>query len=349
MLAWVVQLLRFAGALWLLLACQLATAIQIIESGLEATHQTSVFWITPDEVLFSGPSGEHVIRSDGFRKPVDRLTTWNVRSKETKRFNELDAGLCYYAGNIAFKEMDNALMKDWTSIGRFPGEIKRFDRAVQFDPLTCVPVEALAPLPAWTKDRSIMRLRPEHGFLDLGPQRVQKNEPVRLVRNGSDKEIEVPIRRREFSRAWVQYYPHKGAYFFPGDFFRPDPLNPHGGYNQSPWPEGKPRPIRWLYPDASVEEVVLPAARWTGGTLVPTKAGIVALDSTFFTITGEAPSDGVYLLDGKNWSRRVSRGLFGNHALSEDGCRLAVVRQPEPGRRRPEYWTVTIYDVCPKR
>jgi len=349
MLAWVVQLPRFLGAISLLLAWHSAVAIQITESGVEAGDRTSVFWISSEEVLFYGPSGEHVIRSDGFRKPVHRLATWNVRTKETKRFNEIDAALCYYQGNIAFKEIDNALMRDWTSIGRFPGEIKRFDRAVPFDPLTCIPVEALSPLPAWTKDRSIMRLRPEHGFLDLGPRREQKNEPVRLVRNGSDKGIELPIRRREFLPALVRYYPHKGAYFFPGAFFRPDPRNPNGGYGVSPWPEGIARPVKWLYPDGRVEELVIPYAKWARQALVPTKAGILAIDTTFFTVTGEAPWDGLYLLDGKSWSRRLSRGLFRAHALSEDGCKLAAGRDPEPGRRQPEYWTVTVYDVCTGR
>jgi len=349
MLTWVVQQLRLTGALWLLFACHSALSIQIIESGVEAGDQSSVFWISSDEVLFYGPSGEHVIRSDGFRKPVYRLTTWNLRTRETKRFNEIDAALCYYNGNIAFKEMDNALMKQWTSVGRFPGGITRFDDAVRFDPLTCMPIEALAPLPAWTKDRSIMRLRPEHGFLDLGPQREQKNEPVRLVRNGNDKRIELPIRRREFLPVWVQYYPHKGAYFFPGDFFRLDTRNPHGGYNLSPWPEGMPRPVRWLYPNGSVEELIVPYAKWARRTLIPTKVGMLAMDSTFFTVTGESPWDGLYLLDGKGWSQRFSRGLFHEHALSEDGCKLAVRRQPEPGRRRPEYWTVTIYNVCAGR
>jgi len=347
--AWLVQLLRFASALWLLLACHTAVAIQIIESRVEAGDQTSVFWISPEEVVFYGPSGEHVTRADGSRERVHRLTTWNARTKETKRFGEVTANLCYDNGNIAYSEIDHAASKGWTHIGRFPGEIKRSEGPIRFDSLSCLPVDTLPPLPDWTRERSIMRLRPEHGFLDLGPQIAPKNEPVRLVRNGSDKAIEVPIRRREFIQPWVQYYPHKGAYFFAGEFFRPDPRHPWGGYNQSPWPEGKSRPVRWLYPDGSVEEVLVPAARWASRTLVPTKAGIVALDSTFFTVTGEAPSDGVYLLSGKGWSRRISRGLFENHALSENGCSLAVVRQPEPGKRRPEYWTVTIYDVCAER
>jgi hypothetical protein len=334
MLAWVVQLWRIAGGISLLLLCPAASAIQIIESGVEAADQSPVFWMSPDEVLFSGPSGEHVIRSDGFRKPVNRVTTWNLRSKQTKRFNEIDAGLCYYEGNIAFKEFDNALMKQWTSIGRFPGEIKRFEGVVRFDPLTCVQAELLAPLPDWTKDRSIMRLRPEHGFLDLGPQRERRNDPIRLVRGGADKPIELPIRPNDFLTTSVHYYSHKGAYFLPGNFFRSD--------------RGKPRPVRWLHPDGRVEHFVIPPEKWTNDMLVPTRAGIVALDSTFFTITGEAPWDGVYLFDGNRWSQRFSQGLFRSPALSEDGCKLAVRRQAQPGKRRPDYWTLTIYDVCSK-
>jgi hypothetical protein len=332
MLPWVVRLWLITGGISLLLACHAASAIQIIESGVEAADRSPVFWISPDEILFFGPSGEHFIRSDGFRKPVNRLTTWNLRSKQTKRFNEIDFGLCYYQGNIAFREIDSALMIDWTSIGRFPGDIKRFDGALAFDPLTCVPAESLVPLPAWTKDHSIMRLRPEHGFLDLGPQRERGDNAIRFVRGNNEKPIELPIRPREVVLAWVQYYPHKGAYFFPSSFSKRDRTNP--------------RLVRWLYPDGKVEDLAIPPAKWTHDTLVPTKAGIVALDSTFFTITGEAPWDGVYLLTARGWAPRVSKGLFHEHALSEEGCKLAVNRQPEPGRRRPEYWTITIYDVC---
>jgi hypothetical protein len=348
MLAWVVQLWRVAGAVWLLLACHTASAIQVFESGVEAADQTPVFWISPDEVLFSAPSGEYFNRSDGFRKPVTRLTTWNLRTKETKRFNEVDAGLCYYNGNIAFWEIDNALPRQWTSIGRFPGEIKRFEGEIAFDRLTCLPVESRAPLPDWAKERSVMRLRPEHGFLDLGPQREPKNLPVRLIRNDGAP-IELPIRRREFVQAEVRYYPHKGGYFFPGHLFRVDARHPWGGIGVGPWPREKPRPVQWLYPDGSVEHFLVPPAKWISDMLVPTKAGVVALDSTFFTITGEAPWDGLYVLDPKGWSPRFSRGLFRAPALSEDGCRLAVRRQPEPGKRRPEYWTVTVYDVCRTR
>jgi hypothetical protein len=274
------------------------------------------------------------------------LTTWNLRTKETKRFNEVDAGLCYYNGNIAFREIDNALMKQWTSIGRFPGETKRLEGAVRIDPMSCLPIEALPQLPAWTKTRSIMRLRPQHGFLDLGPQGEEKNSPIYLIRNEHDKPIELSIRRREFLSTTVRYYDHKNAYFFPGHFFRPDALSPNGGYGISPWPDGIARPAKWLYPDGNVEEVVVPYAKWARRTLVPTRAGILALDSTFFTVTGETPWDGAYLLEKNVWRSRFSRGLFEDHALSADGCKLAVRRQPEPGKRRPDYWTVTIYDLC---
>ena len=126
------------------------------------------------------------------------------------------ANLCYDNGNIAYSEIDHAAAKGWTSIGRFPGEMKRFEGPIRFDSLTCLPVDALPPLPDWTRDRSIMRLRPEHGFLDLGPQRAPKNEPVRLVRNGSDKAIEVPIRRREFIQRMGPLLSPQGCVLFSG-------------------------------------------------------------------------------------------------------------------------------------
>jgi hypothetical protein len=171
--------------------------------------------------------------------------------------------------------------------------------------------------------------------LDLGPQREAADGPIRLFRPGTDKAVELPIAPKEFRLTAVRYYSYKDAYFFPDNPFNSD--------------RGKPRSVGWLFPDGKVEKLVIPPAKWAYRTLVPTKAGMVALDSTFFTVTGEAAWDGLYLLGPTGWSQRFSRGLFESHALSKDGCKLAVRRQPDPAHRRPEYWTVTIYDVCQGR
>ena len=82
----------------------------------------------------------------------------------------------------------------------------------------CLPYDGLPALPEWTKDRSIVRLRPEHGFIDMGPRNEMKNTPIRLFRPRAEAPIELPIRRREFVQETVRYVPFKGAYFFESDW-----------------------------------------------------------------------------------------------------------------------------------
>lgn len=335
------QLFNLFVAAVCLLTLQLALAVQVIELGLEA-DRSGVYWISAEEVLFLGPTGEFATSG----KRVNRVSTWNIRTKEVKRFETGDGGLCYDDGRIAYWERDFSPSREWMNIGRFGEELKRIQRTSRFDPMTCLPYDELPSLPEWTKERWIMRLRPEHGFVDLGPHSEMKNTPIRLFRPGSETSVELPIGRREFVQARVRYFPFRGAYFFESEYFVSNPRHPDGGSNLWPWPQGLARPAWWLYPDGRVEEITIPYAIWMRREIIPTKPGLLARDSTFFTITGKKPFDGIYLIDGKGGGSRLIRGVFEANAVSADGCRFAITRQPEPGVRRPDYWTVTVLDFC---
>ena len=290
--------------------------------------------------MFLAPTDEHVM--DGtFRKRMSRVTTWNVRTKDIKRYARADAGLCYDRGNIAYRDMENATLRGWTSVGRHPDAVKREERAIRYEEyMTCLPYDALPPLPARGVEHVFVRLRPEHGVIDLGSQRSMENTPVRLYRPEGSEGIELPFKRREFQRGTIKFYPFRGAYFIVSSYF--DPVL---GYGTSPWPQGVPRPVWWLYPDGKVEQIVIPPAIWMRGTIVPTKAGLLAISNASFTLTGEPPFDGVYLIDGAR-GQGLLRGLLEASDVSSDGCNFAVRRQPEPGVRRPAYWTITVLSLC---
>lgn len=297
-------------------------------------------WISPEELVFSAWTDEYVMQGT-FRKRLSRLTSWNTRTKEIRRYGVADGGLCYDRGNVVFWETDNPARRQWVTTGRLDGSLTRDERALRYDELmTCLPYDELPPLPARDVEHEFVRLRPEHGFIDLGPQRSMANTPIRLYKPGNSVGIELPFKRREFQQGTIRYFTFKGAYFILSSYF--DPVR---GYGISPWPEGVPRPVWWLYPDGRVEEIIVPYAKWMRGRIVPTKTGLLALNNTFFTITGEAPFDGVYLIDGRG-GQRLLRGVLEENDVSEGGCKFAVRRAVEPATKRPMYLTVTVLELC---
>lgn len=333
-----------AAALVLVEGCSherlLGNSFEVIESGIEVHDTSSVFWMSSDELIFSAWTDEHVM--DGmFRKRRSRVTTWNLRTDEKKRYAPIDGGLCYDNGSIAYREVENAALRDWTTLGRLSGPMTREPRAIRYDELTCLPYDALPQPPARDVEHEFFRLRPEHGFIDLGPaQRWTENTLIHFQKAGSAEFIELPLRRRQIERATIKFYAFKGAYFIESVYF--DSVR---GYQTSPWPEGVPRPVWWLYPDGTVEEIIISPAAWMRESIVPTATGLLARSNAFFTITGEPPTDGVYLIEGTR-SRRLLRGVLEASDVSPDGCRFAVRRQPEPGVRRPAYWTITVLSLC---
>jgi hypothetical protein len=332
-----------AAALVLVQGCSherlLRNSFEVIESGIEVHDTSSVFWVSSDELVFSAWTDEHVM--DGsFRKRRSRVTTWNLRTNEKKRYAPIDGGLCYDNGSIAYREVENAALRDWTTLGRLSGPMTREPRAIRYDELTCLPYDALPQPPARDVEHVFVRLRPEHGFIDLGPQRSIENAPIKLYAPGSSRGVELPFKRREFERGTIKYFPFKGAYFIVSSYF-----DAAHGYGVSPWPQGVPRPVWWLHPDGTVEEIIISPTAWMRESIVPTATGLLAISNAFFTITGEPPTDGVYLIEGTR-SRRLMRGVLEATDVSPGGCGFAVRRQPEPGVRRPAYWTITVLSLC---
>src|SRR6185436_4928393 len=77
-------------------------AFQIRDSGLHAALDISIYWVNDEEVLFAGPTGETRTRSDGVDSPINRVSVWNVRTNEVRRYAEISLQLCYHDGYVVF-------------------------------------------------------------------------------------------------------------------------------------------------------------------------------------------------------------------------------------------------------
>jgi hypothetical protein len=309
-----------------------------------------IYWLNDEEVLFGGPTEETRVRKDGVAEPINRVSVWNIRTNQVRRFGELAGSLCYHEGYVVFWERDVPTNRLWINYGKL-GETTRQERGPaqgEFDPVTCRPIKELPPRPEWTQGLAIRWLRPEHGLLVLGSAATtefMKNAPINYCAEGKKERcIELPIKRRE-SRGF-EWVPFRGAYFVVSHYFQTDPRNPSGGFNLSPWPPETPMPVWWLYPDGRIEEVKLPSGPWLQTIAAPTAQGFTTIN-TYFTI-GQA---GVYLIRGDK-AERILEGFVEQQGVSPDGCSIAVNHDPKPletNARNNRHVTLKVIRLCQGR
>jgi hypothetical protein len=328
----------------------LAGEFAVKDSGVQAERGIRIYWLSNDEVLFGGPTAETKRRPDGVDEPINRVSVWNVRTNEIKRYGELAGSLCYYEGYVVFWERDVPTNRLWINYGKL-GETVRLERGPgqgEFDPVTCRPIKELPPRPEWTAGLAVRWLRPEHGLLVLGSAETSefmKNSPISYCPEGEKARcVETPLRRRE-SRGF-EWVPFKRAYFVIGDYFRVNPRQPSGGFNLSPWPSGLPMPVWWLYPDGRVEEIKLSPGPWLRNFVFPAKVGHLTI--------GEGPTrweHSLYLLRSER-GEAIIHGLFHAQAVSPDGCKLAVNHDPKPletNARNYRHVTLKVVELCQGR
>jgi hypothetical protein len=330
----------------------LAGEFAIKDSGTQAERGTQIYWISNEEVLFGGPTGE-MRRGDGVAEPITRVSVWNVRTNEVKRYGELAGSLCYYEGYVVFWERDVATNRLWINYGKL-GETVRQERGPaqgEFDPVTCRPIKELPERPDWTKGLALRWLRPEHGLLVLGSgSGIDSMKNTRLSYCPSvDKMrcVDLPLKRREANG--FHWYDFQGAYFVWSEFFFVDPSHPAGGYTRAPWPLDQPRPVWWLYPDGKVEVILLPPSPWRDGgsiSFYPTLRGVF-VQSHSLSKTGLGNAGG-YLVHREKITKLVE-AYIENSAVSPDGCRIAYIHDPYdvfPRKVRLQRITLRAIELC---
>lgn len=326
-----------------------AADFPIRDSGLYASSNVAIYWLNDEEVLFGGPTGETRRRPDGVDEPVNRVSVWNIRTNQVRRYSEVAAQLCYYEGYIVFWQHDVPSRRLWVNYGKLGAE-KREERGTlkpgeYYDTYTCRHHSELPSLPDWTKGLGIRRLIPEHGFLIN--EYSFRNTPYSFCSPKAEQSqcVPMPIKRREIMG--FRWYPFKQAYFAVGHYFRVVPNHPDGGFGESPWPKDLPMPVWWMYPDGRTEEIKLPAGPWLRTFVFPTRSGMVtigegpsAFEQTLYLVND---GGGIPLLHG------LFQGSHLGHFVSPDGCKIAVNHDPKPLQttaRNFKHVTLKVIDFC---
>lgn len=327
---WIQKSLGAVVSLWIAVFSAHAHAVEVRDTGYLTHHHLDMFWVSNDEILFAAWLGSE---EDAFKgRRVYRLVTLNVETGEKTIGNELTNHLCYANGFVSY-------LLSMPDRRRFMqgmlGQEKVVDepRYGDVDRMTCRKITDLPDLPAWAKGRDVRRLRPEHGYLDMGSsvagQRLMNSE-VRLVPPDSSDGVLLPFRRREVfggegAFAPGKYMEFKQAYFVRPDYFLKVSVHASGGYNTNPWPEHIPEYWWWLYPDGRTETVRMETGPWTGGLKAyePTVTGI------FIRSNG---TNGAYVVH-RGRTTPVARVSVNKFAVSPDGCRVAFQNTPRQVRR----------------
>ncbi|HZO55660.1 MAG TPA: hypothetical protein VFB63_23320 [Bryobacteraceae bacterium] len=318
---------------------------QIRDSGLRAAHNISVYWISNEEVLFAGPTGETRKRPDGSEEPINRVSTWNSRTSEVRRYGEIAAQLCYHDGYVVYwqRVSPQRLRVNYGKLGEESGvERGPLQTGEFYDAHTCRNQNELDALPVWAKQANARRLLPQHGFLVAdGGSRNTTYSLCPTDANDRAQCVGLSIGQREVRT--FNWHPFKGAYFAVGHYFQVDASHPDGGVGRSPWPKGVPMPVWWLYPDGRTERVMLPSGPWLNYFVSPTRNGFATVGHN------NAGQQTLYFMAG-DAVRPILVGLIEKDAVSPDGCRLAVIHDPkkpsDPTPQHQRHITLKVIDFC---
>lgn len=319
------------------------TDIRIID--LKTSAAGPFGWVDNETFVIMANTGERYIRKDGEEVRVARVMTHNYRTGERKVFGKVSSGLCYATdGYVSYIFADDATGELWASYGELgkeatrkikPGEM-HFDRGPRG---SCRPWSERPKTPSWVKEKiAIWPLSPYLGLLNCNVRAATvRTQYIKARFHKPDDEVgvELPLSCYEVSMS-LKYYPFKGAYFSLEFDFR------------SPWPAGRDRRVFWLYPDGSVEVLVLPYSEIIRENAIPTAKGIIA----FAQPTTREGDYGVYLVTPEA-TRRILRGHAGG-VTSPDGCRVAMLHDPEykariENRSASARVTLKVLELCDKK
>jgi hypothetical protein len=296
---------------------------QIRDSEKRIERLANMFWVDERRILFEGLNGKDAVRPDGSRVLLNSLYLWDVETGAIEDHGEIGGGLCYAHGYVRYRrwrEQEVGRTLGDLIAGQLGGQLKAEPglMGVRIDLETCQPHAEASPLPEWTAGKLVKRLKSEHGFLVLGPEKEDRNEVVTYHPKGIPDGVVMPFKRREARLVAVSYVPFKGAYFIEGDYFVVVPQHPSRGYNKSPWPKGVPIPVWWLYPDGRVEEIRLPTDSRAASWIFPATGGV------YFVSHRYPDYDGLFKVLDESKVTRIVKGSVQKYVVSADGCRIAV-------------------------
>jgi hypothetical protein len=363
------------------LACLFACAAsqgeaQAAQAGVPAIVPTDVYvdpgpswpiyWIDDDRIVFSGYTNQAEARRD---KP-SHLVVFYTRTRRAEDRGVIGGGFCasrdyvryftaasptagpsrWMGGPLGHERAIKKPHPQWAE-----GKIKCNDWECnwEIDP---------PPLPPGRTefrqgDRWLMRLRPEHGFLEFDVEGV-KQYPLQLVPPvGSGRPVvDLPaLKDYQMFGLPERFYPHQGAYlikgFPPGNAERPAAADNILQY----W---------WLYPDGRLQRSA--TFRHPKDSSKPDEVDLAsgATVRLWAAINQAEPLSQGYLINGGTHSFRDELGKLGlyyadhqtqakllpgvltNIFVAPNGCRAAVGVDDKDPIRPPERYRLYVIDAC---
>jgi hypothetical protein len=298
-------------------------------------HDQPPLWLDKTHVLFRGfTSGEGVPGKD-FHFLNDGAYVWDVDRGTVTREARFDyAGRICVQGDYLSYSVPAEDNKSSKRVAFLNGQQIELPQGVWINPMSCRP--SLTQPPPWVVDghtsTSKVPLLEEHGYIDRGIDGKDRtnNFPLLYYRPGAAQPIPLGLGSQQVD-PHVRYYPFVDAYLLEG--------NRSAHYAPPLW---------LLHPSGTVEQIFTPEgqawAKLSWPWLEVTKRGPV-----FASLHPRGPhsSDaGLYLWAGGVLTR-VAEGFFTMHAISPDGCKLAVIKsRPERPLPTAELYRLQIIDLC---
>lgn len=307
----------------------------IKESSIAASNR-QVSWLDNTHVVFHGFTGGE--GSPGHESPLTNrgAYVWDLDRETVTREARFDsAGRICVQGDYLSYSVSAGDNKSSKRVAFLKGQQIELPQGVWFNPMSCRP--SVNQPPPWVVDghtsTSKVPLLEEHGYIDRGidGQDRIKDFPLLYYRPGAAQPIQLGLISR-LVEPHIKYVPFLDAYVLEGSLTR-----------------ASARPLWLLHPNGTVEQIFTPEGKawaelsWPWEVL--TKRGPVF--ASLHHPRGPHSADaGVYLWVGGVLTR-VAEGFFTLHAISRDGCKLAVIKsRPERPLPTAELHRLQIIDIC---
>jgi len=282
-----------------------------------------VYWLDNDRILFLTGEDVRVLgeRETGYAPGRRRtLAIWEIGKGVAVYRRNIRWLSCYADGVIRYRAYaEDGSVVEWRGPMGAEQPYHKPDASYQQEnEFYC----AYLPRRMWRQDGEARRLlRPEHGYLILGPDAKgarMDNTTVHYRPPGTERSIALPFGRRE--TGFVSYHPFADAYFL---YSRVNLSTTGPGVTY--WPNGTRQPLWLMSTSGEVTEFGVIQPDWGKGSpkwYHYTRAGIVMIYRSGTRSWRNAGESGAYLVrDGKrDW---LIKGYVGAASVSPDGCRMA--------------------------
>jgi hypothetical protein len=326
---------------------------RLTDSGFPADDWYQPFWIDNERLIFKGfevgsyskemheaPfSEQHAKGYDGHGMRTGYYV-WDTKKNTVTLYKDKITNLCAEDGNVVYQTTGSEKAVVWR--GKFGEEQPTTIEPVRlnFNELRVSCWDRWPQRTEAQKGRRILHLRAGWGYLDAGPSDppFDLKAPVLYYREGSSTPTTLPIPVGKLINAgYVRFVPHENRH-----------LIVEGNVSRE-------RDAWFMTRDGKLTEVILPPGPWLSERLYPVKGGLF-LSSAHTRGKKILEPGGAYLILDGEWWRLLFTGIKGRAAISQDGCKVALVVTPDDKALResfrewmagrPSQKTMRMINVC---